>query len=876
MAVCTQSSRCRNQARENNGTNQLEPSFDMTSSFVKPLSYSMTLDTTIHPPATAANYAPAVQHREAGRYKDAAVWLQAWLAGNPGDAVAFAMLAQVLSLNKEEAQAASALNAALSLNPALPIVQLNRARMLLKQQKVDEALQVANTLYGSDPQNHENLTLLAASLSAKGLNEQALPLVEQALHICPDYAEGYANRALVKLRRGDAVGALRDAEQALALKPHLSQLWGVVSSLRYQFKNLPGAIEALERGLEYEPDNVGHLVNLGELKRQAYQIEAAIAVLEKAVHLAPNHAAAWANLGTALQAAGRLEHAQSAYQKALSINPAMAAVANNLGILARDAESWEAALSYFESALKVQPDHPDFLGNKGAALLKLKRPPEEVEAVARKILSVSPDDEAAYRLLGALYKELGRFDDACSCLKKVLETRPTSAETYRDMGVILVQDARHSEAEGYLRKALELNPNDVIAQGLLLFIFCYTASISPDVCVKQAIHYGKTVAKSGLKFAEWQSVHDPDRLRIGIVSGDLCNHPVGYFLESLLVSIDPARVELLAYPTHHRTDDLAVRIKPRFAGWKPLCGYSDEYAARLIQADGVHVLLDLSGHTAHNRLPMFALKPAPVQASWLGYFATTGVEEMDYLIGDPYVVQPMEEDHFTESIWRLPETYLCFTPPAFDVQVASLPALTNGSITFGCFNNLAKMNDTVVALWARVLLAVPGSRLFLKTKQLGEATVRQKVIGSFAAHGIDAGRLILEGHAPRADLLAAYQRVDIALDPFPYPGGTTSVEGLWMGVPVITKRGDRFLSHVGETIAHNAGLSEWIAEDEHDYVAKAVYFASNLEQLAKLRAGLRQQVLASPLFDAPRFARHFEEAMWGMWSRWLEQQGGKS
>ena len=260
--------------------------------------------------------------------------------------------------------------------------------------------------------------------------------------------------------------------------------------------------------------------------------------------------------------------------------------------------------------------------------------------------------------------------------------------------------------------------------------------------------------------------------------------------------------------------------------------------------------------------------------SWLGYFATTGVAAIDYLIADPWTLLASEEGNFTEQIWRLPETRLCFTAPNVKVEVAPLPALSNGYLTFACFNNLAKMNDAVVALWARVLVAVPDSRLFLKSLQFNEVSARQSVVERFAAHGVHAERLILEAAAPRAEYLATYQRVDIALDPFPYTGGTTSVESLWMGVPVLTLDGKSFLSRQGVGLLMNAGLPAWIAADADDYVARAVSHASDVQALASLRAGLRQQVLASPIFDAPRFAQHFEAALRGMWQEWCERQKG--
>jgi predicted O-linked N-acetylglucosamine transferase (SPINDLY family) len=303
-----------------------------------------------------------------------------------------------------------------------------------------------------------------------------------------------------------------------------------------------------------------------------------------------------------------------------------------------------------------------------------------------------------------------------------------------------------------------------------------------------------------------------------------------------------------------------------------LSGKSDEAAARLIHSDSIHVLVDLSGHTAGNRLPIFAWKPAPVQVSWLGYFATTGIAAIDYLIADPWVLPETEEAYFTEKIWRLPETRLCFTSPDVDVEVSLLPALSNGYITFGCFNNLSKMNDDVVALWAKVLGSVPDSRLLLKAKQFVNGLVSKNTIDRFAAHGINSNRLILENPELRDKYLAAYHRVDIALDPFPYPGGTTSVEGLWMGVPVLTLAGERFLSRQGVGILMNVGLPEWIATDADDYVARAVSHAADLQHLSDLRSRLRQLVLASPIFDAPHFARNFEASLRGMWQKWCDEQ----
>lgn len=422
------------------------------------------------------------------------------------------------------------------------------------------------------------------------------------------------------------------------------------------------------------------------------------------------------------------------------------------------------------------------------------------------------------------------------------------------------------EAVAIHRKAIDLTPDLAEAHSNLLFTLNYTAALEPAQAWAEARQFGRMVAgRVSSPFKSWTCAIPPERLRVGLVSGDLCRHPVGYFLEAVLGRIDPRRLELVAYPTVNNDDELSARLRRHLAVWAPLVGLGDEAAARRIHGDGIHVLVDLSGHTAHNRLPLFAWRPAPVQATWLGYFATTGVAEIDYILADPHVAPPEEDGDFTEAVWRLPESYLCFTPPDLAIDVAPSPAQASGTITFGCFNNLSKINDRVVALWARSLTAVPGSLLFLKTKQLSDRAIREDLQRRFAAHDIAGERLILEGSSPRAELLQSYHRVDIALDPFPYPGGTTSVEALWMGVPVLTRRGDRFLGHLGESITRNAGLADWIADDDDDFVIKAAAHASDVSRLSRLRAGLRHQVLASPLFDAERFAHHFEAAMWGMW-----------
>jgi protein O-GlcNAc transferase len=660
--------------------------------------------------------------------------------------------------------------------------------------------------------------------------------------------------------------------------------------------------EALYRQvLAIQPRDAEALHLLGVLAYDAGQFDAALDLIGKAIAIDANKPSYHCNLGNARRALGQSDAAATSYRRALSLQPSYPEAQNGLGNALVDLRQPAEAIASYRRALALQPNYPEALSNLGAALTAADQLDEAVTCY-RRAVALRPDFALAHNNLAGLHVKQGRLDDAVigyrraialnpdiadfhanlgfvqhqqwrlqdaiASLGRALALRANFADAHNTMGNLLKDLGRPRDALRHYAEALALNPDFFTAYSNQLLVQNYLEDQTPQQLRDLARGFGALVTRHATHpFTEWTTPAPGAPLRVGLVSGDLRNHPVGYFLEGLLRATNPARLQFVAFPTAANSDDLTTRIQPYFAEWVPLVGLDDAAAAQLIHAKSIHVLLDLSGHTAFGRLPVFGWRPAPVQAAWLGYFATTGVAEIDHIVADPQIAPATEADHFTESVWRLPEIYYCFTPPNLPVPVSPLPALTNGHITFGCFNNLTKLNDAVIATWARVLLAVPGSRLMLKAQQLQDITVRESLLARFAAQAIPPERLICEGSSSRADYLHAYHRVDIALDPFPYPGGTTSFEVLWMGVPLLTKRGDRFLSHVGETIAINAGLPEWVAADPDDYVARAARFASDLPALSALRTRLRDQVLASPLFDAPRFAGHFADALWGMWDR---------
>lgn len=659
-----------------------------------------------------------------------------------------------------------------------------------------------------------------------------------------DTSEQDALRLICKGNLFEAESRFKEAMQlymeAIRLAPNLARAHFNHGNALLAMGDIKGALDAYGKAIKLEPDYAEAHHKIGNAQSDNWQFDDAVASYRRALKINPDLFEAHYNLGVALPQIGQLEEAAASFRRALEIKPALFQAHHNLGVALTQLGQFESAFESFRRALEIKPDLFQAHHNLGVALKEFGQP-EMAMASFRRSLEINPDYAEALCNLGVALNKLGQTEKAMACHRRALEIDPDLAEVHSNM----------------------------------LFVSNYTGGFSPSYYLEKARQYGRIIAgRARIRFSVWQCAVRPERLRVGLVSGDLRDHSVGHFLEALLAHIDPARIELIAYQTHHNKEDkLTARIRPYFSAWKILFGKSDEAAARLIHADGVHILFDLSCHTQHNCLPVFAWKPAPVQVTWLGLPSTTGVAEMDYVLGDPYAIPAEYENYFSETVWRMPESCLCLAVPASPVNVAPLPALSVGYVTFGSFNNLTKMNDAVVAVWARILKSVPDSKLLLKTNQLNNPVDCEQTRQRFASCGIASDRLLLgRTLASRDDHLAAYNKVDIALDPFPYPGVTTSFEALWMGVPVLSLQGDRFLSRTAGSIAHNAGLPDWVAADEDDYVAKAVVFSGNLERLAALRADLRQQVLASPLFDAPRFARNFEDALWGMWQSYQAKQ----
>jgi protein O-GlcNAc transferase len=699
-------------------------------------------------------------------------------------------------------------------------------------------------------------------------------------HITPSLEENPSPQdvqALLALFNGARYMEAATLAQAVTRRfPRHAFGWKVLGATLKQLGRNADALAPMQRAVALSPQDAEAQNNLGAALQDLGRFDEAAACSRRALQIRPNFAEAHSNLGNALRDLGQLDEAVASYRRAVAIRPDYAMAHSNLGNALTDLGRLEEAIASCCRALEIEPDYAEAHTNLGVALYDLGRLDEAV-ANYRRALEIKPDFVQAHNNLGSALEGLGQPAEAVASYRRALEIKPDFAMAHSNLGNALTSLGRFAEAVTSYRRALEIKPDYCEAHSNLLFLRSYQSDQPAAKLLDAARRFGDLVTRQARPFTSWPNVRSADRcLRVGLVSGDLCSHPVGYFLESVLAALHTHaadRLNFFAYPSTSRNDAVTSRIKTCCHGWHSAVGLSDQRLAQRIREDGIDILFDLAGHTAHNRLPMFVWKPAPVQASWIGYLGTTGVAAMDYIIADPWTLPESEAPNFTEKIWRLPESYLCFTRPDTDLNVSATPAIANGYVTFGCFNNLSKMNDAVVALWARILREVPASRLFLKTMQLNQEKYHEYVGECFASHGIDPRRLILEGSAPRVELLSTYRRVDIALDPFPYPGITTSIEALWMGVPVLTMAGKRFLSRQGVGIMMNVGLPEWIAVDPDDYVTKAVAQAGDLKCLTRLRGGLRQRTIESPLFDALRFGRHFEAALRVMWMRWCD---GKS
>ncbi len=539
------------------------------------------------------------------------------------------------------------------------------------------------------------------------------------------------------------------------------------------------------------------------------------------------------------------------------------------------------AIASLHAALSLKPDFEFAMRDLSRALFENGQK-ERARALISKGAELFPHSADFQYYQGNLWADELRHEDAFESYGRALALRPDFVEVYENLAQVLVELGRVEQAIASARRALALHPGSMGAHHNLLWAMLFLPAGDGDTYIAEARAFGSKAAAAALPFSSWSgsalkaaSRDAAQRLRVGFVSGDFAVHAVGFLLDGILPRLNPGKLELYAYSMNQHDDGLTERLKRSFAQWTPIAGLSDKQAAHRIHADRVDILIDLSGHSARNRLPVFAWKPAPVQVSWLGYLASTGVPGMDYILADPLSAPETLHHQFTERVWWLPQTFNCFTPPPAQANLSLVPppALRNGYITFGSFQRMNKITEEVLALWARVLHGCPTARLRLQNAQLGNQSGRARVGEILQRHGVADDRVIFAGATSgRDEYLASYSQVDVVLDTYPYPGVTTTGEALWMGVPTITLGGGTMLRRIGASLLTCAGLPEWVAWSEDEYVAIATRHALNMNALTLLRQELRDRVAATSLFDAERFAPELENALLAMWQSGASRQ----
>jgi protein O-GlcNAc transferase len=592
--------------------------------------------------------------------------------------------------------------------------------------------------------------------------------------------------------------------------------------------------------LGVQPQNAEALHLLGVLAQRAGHLDVAVDLIRRAIANSPEAAEYYSNLGVMLTSQGRLDEAAAACRGALAHHPNLPEAHYNLGNTLQAARELEPSASSYRQALALKPDYPQAHNNLGNVLLALGRP-AAAAAEYREALLMYPDYAHARSNLGNALKDVGRLDEALAEHRRAVESAPASPEIRSNMILSL-----YYPAEADARAILDESRRWDQVHGEPLRAHIRPLGNDPS----------------------------PERpLRIGFVSADLRLHSVAFFLLPLLEAHDRENFNVTCYATNARVDGVTERLRACSDSWRVLVGLSDDAAAQRIRDDRIDILVDLSGHTAGNRLPVFARKPAPVQVTYLGIAGTTGLSSIDYRLTDDYVDPRGDESYCTEESVRLPDTAWCFAPVSGSPDVASPPALDNGYVTFGSFNNIAKVTPQVLHLWARILQQVDASRLLLKSVVFRDPESSDRFLQVFADHGIEPDRIVLLPDEPDPMRhLQQHAALDVALDTFPFEGMTTTFLALWMGVPVVSLAGKNHMTRVGLSILSNAGLPGLAARNFDDYVRAAAGLAADLPALCALRATLRQQLQKSVLMDAGRFARNVETAYRAMWRRWCAQQ----
>lgn len=779
--------------------------------------------------------------------------------------------------------------------------KFQRAMALHQQGQVVQAQVLYEEVLTIQPQHADCLHLLGL-IALQGKDYQrAANLIGKAIQSNPANAGYFVNHGIALKELGQLGAAITSYDRAIALAPNYAAAYYSRGNAQKALNQVDAAIASYDHALALQPNDVLAHTNRGMALEEHQKLEAALASYEKAVALAPNFPEAHYNRGNALKGLGQLNAAIGAYKTAIALRPDYAEAYTNMGVAEHEQQRWDAALAHCDKAIALKPELAAAHFNRGLALDALHQWDAALSsfgtAIARK-----PDYAEAFCSRGRTLHEQGKLDEALNNYNKAIALKANYADAYYNRGITLLSQGKVDDAEQSYRQALTINPQldqahhnlalslqtrGEVAQAMqsfraalernpnradshtgLLYCLSSDATVDAQAVFEAHLHFGKQF-ETPLR-ANWrphENTREPERtLNIGIVSADLCRHAIATFIEPLLHELaQSSQCSLHAYYNNTIQDPVTARLKTYFAQWNAVATLDDDALAEKIRADGIDILIDLSGHTALNRLLTFARKPAPIQITWMGFPGTTGLHAMDYYLTDRFFLPPGQFDHlFTEKLVYLPATGP-FLPSQDAPEVNALPALTNGYLTFGSFNRRTKINPTVIALWAQVLRALPDSRMVIGGMEANESV---SLVKCFADEGIKRDRLSVFARSDMQTYLGLHHQVDICLDTYPYNGGTTTFHAAWMGVPTLTMSGASPVSRTGGSILGQLGLQEFHAKSSEAFVDISKNWSNRKPELAAVRASLRQRFAAAPLGQPPLITTKLEQAFRTMWQRW--------
>ncbi|MGE3807752.1 MAG: tetratricopeptide repeat protein [Gemmataceae bacterium] len=753
----------------------------------------------------------------------------------------------------------------------------------------------AGDLHEAERLCHEALTrapndvnacfILGTTCQAANRLKEARDWYVRTIELAADFPEAHNNLGVVLEGLGRLPDSLAAYLKAVEINPNYVEALNNLGGLLTQLGRPDEGIAHCQKATGLQPTFAQGHNNLGLALAAQKKWHLAVACFRTAIRIMPSYSQAHNNLGNVLARIGTIAEAETAYRAAISLNPLYAEAFNNLALLYRRQSQFQEALVHYERALALRPDYPEALNNLGELHERQGRL-ERAEELYRTVLRHKPDYASAWNNLGIVLRASGRVAESVAACERAVLLKPTFAEAFSNLGVSLLRRGALDEAVRNLERAVELKPQFADAHGNLgnayrdqgrqdeaIQAYERAVALKPvDAALHSnliyALHFHPNLTPEQIFNAHrrWAERHEIpvleksrrerpsrslQRCRIGYVSADFRDHVMGFYIEPVLAAHDRDQFELYCYSSVTRPDAATHRMRQLADHWRDLVGLSDDEAADRIRNDGIDLLIDLSGHTAGNRLLVFARRPAWVQATHFGYWHSTGMASLDYRLCDAHASPPGMMEHLhTENLARLPEIGWCFVPPELAMQPAP-PAARTGRITFGSFNNLAKITPELIAVWSRILLAVRGSRLLLLSGADG------RLIDLFNRNGVHPNRLHFEPRKGRTDYLQSYAGIDICLDTYPFTGCNTTADALWMGVPVVTMAGRTPVTRQSTALLMHLGLGEWIATDYEDYVARVIRLAETLG--IHVRRYLRERMRASTFTNPRRFVLQLEQ-----------------